>query len=210
MTLFSCSHAERWIERNVSSVICICLFTLWQCFLIYVASLSLFIGCDPAGQSWPSAQFCWSNWVPEQVSVMVDCLPPVLLEACVVVGASDDKLREVYQVFAFKCNLTHLEAKHVAATIPVQFQPGMLSLSLPCFLTVSQLSLSSKGRIVCRFPCTRSCTMYFIILDSLRKNIFGLESVYWRNTETIATDNWNNVLQVLMTSEFQDLPSLFH
>lgn len=35
-------------------------------------------------------------------SMMADHLPPVLLEACVVVGASSDKLREVYQVFASK------------------------------------------------------------------------------------------------------------
>ncbi|XP_028281858.1 DENN domain-containing protein 3-like [Parambassis ranga] len=30
---------------------------------------------------------------------MADCLPPALLEACVVVGASSDKLQEVYQTF---------------------------------------------------------------------------------------------------------------
>lgn len=31
-------------------------------------------------------------------SLMADSLPPVLLEACVVVGASDDKLGEISQV----------------------------------------------------------------------------------------------------------------
>lgn len=62
------------------------------------------------------------------MSVMADHLPPVLLEACVVVGASDDKLREVYQVFPFKRTLTqtikanHIVASHVEAfssTFPV-------------------------------------------------------------------------------------------
>lgn len=33
---------------------------------------------------------------------MAEHLPPVLLEACVVIGASGDKLREVYQVFILK------------------------------------------------------------------------------------------------------------
>uniref|UniRef100_A0A8C9WUV9 UDENN domain-containing protein n=1 Tax=Sander lucioperca TaxID=283035 RepID=A0A8C9WUV9_SANLU len=37
---------------------------------------------------------------------MADHLPPALLEACVVVGASSDKLREVYQVFAINNNGT--------------------------------------------------------------------------------------------------------
>lgn len=55
------------------------------------------------------------------MSVMADHLPPVLLEACVVVGASDDKLKEVYQVFPFKRTLTqtikanHMVARHVEA-----------------------------------------------------------------------------------------------
>lgn len=31
-------------------------------------------------------------------SLMADSLPPVLLEACVVVGASEDKLAEICQV----------------------------------------------------------------------------------------------------------------
>ena len=39
---------------------------------------------------------------------MADHLPPALLEACVVVGASSEKLKEVYQVFASKHILTHM------------------------------------------------------------------------------------------------------
>lgn len=67
-----CSHAERWIERNVSSVICICLFTfvsLWQCFLISVSSLSLSLVViqqvgvgplpSPAGPTWSLSRCQW-------------------------------------------------------------------------------------------------------------------------------------------------------
>lgn len=33
---------------------------------------------------------------------MADCVPPLLLEACVVLGASDDKLADVCQVSVLK------------------------------------------------------------------------------------------------------------
>lgn len=52
-------------------------------------------------------QFCRSNLVPGPVWVMADHLPPVLLEACVVVGASNDKLREISQVFAAEYLIHH-------------------------------------------------------------------------------------------------------
>uniref|UniRef100_UPI0037E7B832 DENN domain-containing protein 3-like isoform X2 n=1 Tax=Semicossyphus pulcher TaxID=241346 RepID=UPI0037E7B832 len=50
---------------------------------------------------------------------MADHLPPVLLEACVVIGASSDKLREVYQAFNNNGTPEHLllepEVLHVLA-----------------------------------------------------------------------------------------------
>lgn len=33
-------------------------------------------------------------------SVMADCVPPLLLEACVLLGASEDKLADIHQVSA--------------------------------------------------------------------------------------------------------------
>jgi len=49
----------------------------------------------------PVSSVLWP--APWLLSVMTDYLPPSLLEACVVVGASSDKLLEVYQVTASKC-----------------------------------------------------------------------------------------------------------
>lgn len=37
-----------------------------------------------------------------------------------------------------------------------------------------------------------------------KKHFWLWISVHWETIETIVSDNWNNVPQVLMTSEFQD------
>ncbi|XP_036929418.1 DENN domain-containing protein 3-like [Acanthopagrus latus] len=58
---------------------------------------------------------------------MVDCLPPVLLEACVVVGASDDKLREVYQKISNNGIPEHL-----------LLEPEVLHVLAPPFVSRSQ------------------------------------------------------------------------
>lgn len=38
-------------------------------------------------------------------SVMADCVPPLLLEACVLLGASEDKLADIHQVSALRQEL---------------------------------------------------------------------------------------------------------
>ncbi|XP_041799023.1 DENN domain-containing protein 3-like [Chelmon rostratus] len=58
---------------------------------------------------------------------MADHLPPVLLEACVVVGASQDKLREVYQAINNNGTPEHL-----------LLEPEVLHVLAPPFVTRSQ------------------------------------------------------------------------
>lgn len=50
----------------------------------------------------------------EVASLMADSLPPVLLEACVVVGASEDKLGEICQVSSDWSSTTGLNTKSLA------------------------------------------------------------------------------------------------
>ncbi|XP_074540387.1 DENN domain-containing protein 3-like [Halichoeres trimaculatus] len=58
---------------------------------------------------------------------MADHLPPVLLEACVVIGASGDKLREVYQAISSNGNPEQLV-----------FEPEVLHVLVPPFISRPQ------------------------------------------------------------------------
>lgn len=63
------------------------------------ASSCLCCSCDPAGGlGWPSL----TSGSPVK---MADCMPPLLLEACVVLGASEDKLAGVCQVSSHQDDL---------------------------------------------------------------------------------------------------------
>uniref|UniRef100_A0A672F826 DENN domain-containing protein 3-like n=1 Tax=Salarias fasciatus TaxID=181472 RepID=A0A672F826_SALFA len=71
---------------------------------------------------------------------MAEYLPPSLLEACVVVGASSDKLQEAHQVFAFNNNGSQ---EHLL------LEPEILHVFVPPFVSKSQPegeSLRSRGR----------------------------------------------------------------
>ncbi|XP_017280436.1 DENN domain-containing protein 3 [Kryptolebias marmoratus] len=67
----------------------------------------------------------------------VDCLPPALLEACVVVGASSEKLQEAYQVI-----------NNNGSPESVQLEPGILHVLAPPFVskTAEHEALRSCGR----------------------------------------------------------------
>lgn len=127
--------------------------------------------------SWLSDQFYRSNWFAVLMSVMVDHLPPVLLEACVVVGASDDKLRDVYQVFAFKCTLTQtIKVNHKAVRHVEPF-------SSICPVCVSKKQNAPKS------------TIYYVFLLCLNHQetpSLALNKCAMGNTVTIGPDSKNN------------------
>lgn len=54
---------------------------------------------------------------------MADCMPPLLLEACVVLGASEDKLARVHQVSAQQDDLK-------IVTFTVQQETGNMAVSV--------------------------------------------------------------------------------
>lgn len=100
-----CSHAEWWRTVclfNTQAIICY----LYTFLLLF--SLTDLSGCDPAGLSWDLGPVLLVQLGPGLVSMMGDHLPPVLLETCVVVGASSDKLNEVYKVCASKRTPAHV------------------------------------------------------------------------------------------------------
>lgn len=124
------NEMEKWLCHVVASRCC-SQAKGWRCYLyLFLYTWPLFFSLIYSvvvirSNSWPSDQFHRFSWFSVLISAMVDHLPPVLLEACVVVGASDDKLRDVYQVFAFKCTLTQTikanlkAARHVEPSIQI-------------------------------------------------------------------------------------------
>lgn len=46
-------------------------------------------------------------------------MPPLLLEVCVVLGAPDDKVSKVYQVFAYKGSLAQTSQQRSSTTNPL-------------------------------------------------------------------------------------------
>ncbi|XP_038567498.1 DENN domain-containing protein 3-like isoform X2 [Micropterus salmoides] len=76
-------------------------------------------------------------------SMMADHLPPVLLEACVVVGASSDKLREVYQAMNNTETPEHL-----------LLEPEVLHVLVPPFVSrplAESEAVRSQGKRRCSF-----------------------------------------------------------
>uniref|UniRef100_A0A8C7RPM9 DENN domain-containing protein 3 n=1 Tax=Oncorhynchus mykiss TaxID=8022 RepID=A0A8C7RPM9_ONCMY len=74
---------------------------------------------------------------------MADHLPSGLLEACVVVGASGDKLKDVYQVMAISKYLLILD-------------PEVLQVHVPPFVTKENADESGVPRTFSRVQCRRS------------------------------------------------------
>uniref|UniRef100_A0A8K9UU82 DENN domain-containing protein 3 n=1 Tax=Oncorhynchus mykiss TaxID=8022 RepID=A0A8K9UU82_ONCMY len=75
--------------------------------------------------------------------LMADHLPSGLLEACVVVGASGDKLKDVYQVMAISKYLLILD-------------PEVLQVHVPPFVTKENADESGVPRTFSRVQCRRS------------------------------------------------------
>lgn len=87
--------------------------SLFRLSSIFLCVLLLVVGIQ---KIWAS-QLLWPD---SELSVMADYLPPALLEACVVMGASSDKLQEVCHVCTSKYTQTHVRNWCVVNCMMVQ------------------------------------------------------------------------------------------
>lgn len=122
------------------------------------ASSCLCCSCDPAGGlGWPSL-------TSESPVKMADCVPPLLLEACVVLGASEDKLAGVCQVSSHQDDLEIVTLTGLQETEMIPHRPWLSSGAVLCSLREHKEVFSSCKSViqinVLRFGGTnlRSCS----------------------------------------------------